>query len=222
VDQRKAPFLQLTSSLPAAPSPLPDLLPALTVRDALLNTGLSVSDLRQMAKDLTAESHLFSIGATRPFFEKWQAGLDINWSSISSTNGAGPIPAQAESGTTTTYNASLTGSNWLLANNTDVINVTRVNAPTFIGQNVSYNHNALLFDNKLRFDVGLRTYRQVDTSGGILNRFSPTLRFGYRIRRDISIEGESGAETTHQIDSQGIQTDSTRKYFYIGYRWDWF
>jgi hypothetical protein len=49
--------------------------------------------------------------------------------------------------------------------------------------------------------------------GGILNRFSPMRRFGYRITRDISIEGESGAETTHQIDSQGIQADSTRKCF---------
>jgi hypothetical protein len=220
-DRRTAPFLQLSSALPAAPSPLPDLKPALTVTEALLNTGLSVDELRQMVKDITAESHLTNIGVTRPLGEKWQAGADVNWSSISSTNGAGVVPAQPNSGITTSYNWSLTGSNWLWTNNTDVININTVNAPTYQGRNISYNHNALLFGTDLRLDLGLRTYTQTDTSGGQMTRFSPTVRFSYRVRRNVSIEGESGSEKSHQIDAQGIQVDSIRRYFYVGYRWDW-
>ncbi len=219
-DLRKAPFLQLTNVLPAVPSPLPDLRPALTVTDALINSGVSLSDLRLMARAVTAESRLTNVGVTRPFGEKFQVGFDANWSSISGMDGAGFIPAQAGSGTTVSYNLSLVGSNWMVQNNFDVLNINQVAAPTYHGQNISFNHNAMFNDMKFRLDFGYRIYRQNDVSGGLLKRDSPTVRFSYRVLKNVSIEGEFGAEKSHQVDGTGVQVDSRRAYFYVGYRWD--
>jgi hypothetical protein len=78
-----------------------------------------------------------------------------------------------------------------------------------------------LFANQLRVDFGLRAYYQNDVSLATLRRFSPTVRASYRVRQNVAIEGEAGGESSHGIDAQGIQTDSTRRYFYLGYRWDW-
>jgi hypothetical protein len=41
------------------------------------------------------------------------------------------------------------------------------------------------------------------------------------VRKNVAIEGEAGGEVSRQHDAQGNQTDSTRRYFYLGYRWDW-
>jgi hypothetical protein len=86
---------------------------------------------------------------------------------------------------------------------------------------LSFNHVSQLFENKLRFDLGFRAYYQKDLSLATLRRFSPTLRLSYRVRQNVALEGEAGSETSHGTDAQGIQTDSTRRYFYLGYRWDW-
>jgi hypothetical protein len=187
----------------------------------LLNSGVSVSDLREFAKALTAESSLVNVGVNHPFNDKWQVGADMNLTSISATQGAGIVPAQASSGLSKTYSLQVIANNALIENNTDVLNVTFIRAPTYNGRNYSFNHVSQLFENKLRLDFGLRAYYQNDVSLATLHRFSPTVRASYRIRQNVSIEGEAGSEISHGTDAQGIQTDSTRSYFYLGYRWDW-
>jgi hypothetical protein len=156
-----------------------------------------------------------------PFNDKWQVGADVNLTSISGTPGAGVIPAQASSGTSKTFSLQLIANNALLENNTDVLNLTFIEAPTYTGRNYSFNHVSQLLENRLRVDIGLRTYTQTDITQATLKRYSPTLRMSYRVRPNVSVEGETGSEVSHQTDAAGNRTDSTRTYFYLGYRWDW-
>jgi hypothetical protein len=221
VDRRKAPFLQLTNVLPAVPGPPPTYTQSLSIADALLNSGVSLSQLREYTKLLAAESSLYNVGVNHPLNDKWQIGGDINVTSLSSTRGAGIVPPQIASGTAKAFSLQVIANNALLENNTDVLNMTYINAPTYTGQNYSFNHVSQMFENRLRFDLSLRYYVQNDASQARLWRFSPTLRVSYRILPNVSLEGEGGKEVGHQTDAQGTKTDSTRRYYYLGYRWDW-
>ena len=153
--------------------------------------------------------------------DKWQIGGDVNVTSLSATQGAGIIPPQVASGTAKTFSLQVIANNALLENNTDVLNADLHQGADLHGRNTSFNHVSQLFENRLRLDLGLRTTTQTDTSQATLRRFSPTLRLSYRVRPNVSIEGETGSEVSHQVDAQGNRTDSTRSYFYLGYRWDW-
>lgn len=225
-DWRKAPFLMLTNALPAVPSPPPELAPSLTVRDALINSGLTVEELRQIAKAITAQSRLINFGVNHPFSDKWQVGADVNLTSISGTTGAGIVPPQPSSGTSKTYSLQLIANNVLLENNVDVVNLTYIEAPTYTGQNYSFNHVSQVYDRRLRLDFGLRLYyqddKQTETNPNpmTLHRTSPTLRFSYRLRQTLAIEGEAGSEAGRQSDGLGNETKTTRRYWYLGYRWD--
>jgi hypothetical protein len=216
-------MLQLTSALPAATSPAPDFTPALNITQALLNTGISLSDLRRWAADSTATSQLTSFGVSQPVTQQWQVGADFGFSNMSAIPGAGSIPAQPSAGTTKTSNFQLIGSGVLSNADTLVANVTLIDAPTYTGHNLNFNVGNSWFDYRLRVDLGWRRYDQRDRdTGATLTRSSPTFRVSYRAFKDVTIEGETGQEKSHQIDASGNTTDSLRKYLYTGYRWSWY
>ena len=222
-DHRRSPMLQLISALPAATSPAPDYTPANTVAQALLNTGVSISDLRKWALDSTATSHLTDLGVTYPLTQHWQVGADFGFSSISSIPGAGTMPAQPSSGLSRTSNFQLIGSGVLATADTMVGNVTLIDAPTYTGRNVNVNLGNSWFDYRLRLDLGWRKYQQWDrNSGATLDRTSPTFRISYRAFKDVTIEAETGVEKSHQVDATGAITDSRRRYLFTGYRWSWY
>jgi hypothetical protein len=217
-DHRKSPFLQLTSALSAAVSPVTSF-PATNVTEALLNTGLSVSDLRNWAKDLAAESNLVSAGVTHPLSQRWQIGADVNMSRLSSSRGAGATPAQPGTEPTRSYSGQLIGNSILFQNDSAVANLNIVHAPTLRAKNLSLNHVSTWLS-KLRVDLALRYYTQVDMLNTTLKRISPTLRVNYRWLNNLSFEAEAGMEKSQQKDASGGTTDSDRQYFYLGYRWD--
>ncbi len=221
-DHRKSPMLQLLNALPAAMSPAPGFLPATNISTALLNTGLSVDELRQWAADVTAKSHMSSAGVMYPLTPKWQVGADVGITSMSSLAGAGSVPAQAGSGISTSYNYQLIGSGILMEGDTGVLNTNVIDSPTYKGRNSNINIGSSLFDYKVRIDLGFRYYQQWDkNSSGTMNRYSPTLRFNYRVSKDVNLEAESGIEKSQQTDAGNTNTNSTRKYLNMGYRWNW-
>jgi hypothetical protein len=217
-DHRKSPFLQLTNALSAATSPTTSL-PATNVTEALLNTGLSLSELRNWARDLAAESNLVSAGVTHPLSQRWQIGGDVNMSRLSSSRGAGAVPAQAGTEPTRSYSGQLIGNSVLFQNDSAVANLNIVHAPTLRAKNLSLNHVSTWLS-KLRIDLALRYYTQVDSLNTTLKRISPTMRVNYRWLNNLSFEAEAGMEKSQQKDASGGTTDSDRQYFYLGYRWD--
>ena len=220
-DHRKSPMLQLVNALPAATSPAPNLLPATNVAEALLNSGLSIADLRRWAADATATSHMLSAGVTHPLTPKWQIGADFGMNSMSSAAGAGSMPPQPSSGVSTTYNFQVIGSGIVMEGDTHVVNATLIDAPAYKGRNYSLNLGGSWFDYKLRIDLGLRGYQQLDkNSAATMRRISPTLRLSYKVWKDINLEAETGSERSQQTDAGGTHTDSQRKYLYMGYRWN--
>ena len=67
--------------------------------------------------------------------------------------------------------------------------------------------------------MSLQLYAESDVSGVITRRITPSLKLNYHLSDSVSLEGEGGIEDTHTYSA--TQNDKTRrKYFYVGYRWD--
>jgi tetratricopeptide (TPR) repeat protein len=226
-DHRRAPMLQLSNVLsyatPSATSGLPQT-PANSIAEALLNQGLSLSDLRQWAIDTAAWSNVFSGGLTRPLSPKWQLGADVTVSQMSSSPGVIDadgvlVGNQASQSPTKSLSVNLIGNGIFLANDTLVGNGNVVKAPTYHGLNLSANHVSV-WKEVWRVDAALRWYRQTDNLETKMTRISPTFRVNYRFRTNLSFDAEVGLEKSKQTSADGSTTDSNRKYLYLGYRWD--
>jgi len=65
----------------------------------------------------------------------------------------------------------------------------------------------------------LLLYSQADNMGTHQTQIRPSLKLNYRWNSSVNLEGEGGIEQTHVKST--VQDDTTRrKYFYVGYRWD--
>jgi hypothetical protein len=68
-------------------------------------------------------------------------------------------------------------------------------------------------------DMLLLFYYQTDVLGTHQSQIRPSLKLNYRVNDSVNLEGEGGIEQIHT--SSATQDDKTRrKYFYVGYRWD--
>ncbi len=224
IDHRRGPMLQLSSVLPYATGFGLSSTPPTSIGDALLNTGLSISDLRKWALDTSAWSNVFSGGVTRPLSPKWQLGADVTVSQMTSSPGILNVDGtlvgnQASVSPTKSLSVNLIGNNIFLANDTLVGNGNVVKAPTYRGINLSANHVSV-WKEVWRLDAALRWYRQTSDDESKMTRISPTLRLNYRFRTNLSFDAEVGLEKSKQTQADGSSTDSDRKYLYLGYRWD--
>ena len=65
----------------------------------------------------------------------------------------------------------------------------------------------------------LLLYNQNDNNGTHQTQIRPSLKLNYRVNNSVNLEGEGGIEAIHT--SSPTQNDKTRrKYFYVGYRWN--
>jgi hypothetical protein len=224
IDHRRAPMLQLSNVVPYATGFGLSSTPPTSIGDALLNTGLSISDLRQWALDTSAWSNVVSGGLTRPLSPKWQLGADVTISKMTSSPGILNVDGtlvgnQASVSPTKSLSVNLIGNGIFLANDTLVGNGNVVKAPTYRGINLSANHVSV-WKEVWRVDAALRWYRQTNDDESKMTRISPTFRVNYRFRSNLSFDAEVGLEKSRDTRIDGSSTDGDRKYLYLGYRWD--
>lgn len=210
VDHRKSPSMQITNALPGQT--------AASIADALLLPGVTLESLRKDAKTLTPTSNLLMVGMTRPYSSHLRLGGDFR---VSNTSGAGAVGAQpASPGTGNIYiiSAQAIANNLLFENDLGLASASYVHARTYNGQSLVFNQ-VETFRERYRLDVSLQLYRQNDSFGVHQTRVTPSLKLSYRMDESMSFDGEGGIEDTHNTSSTKDEK-IRRKYFYVGYRWD--
>jgi tetratricopeptide (TPR) repeat protein len=209
-DHRKAPSLQITNALPGQTVP--------TIAEALTQPGVTQESLRDDAKALTPTSNLFMVGMTRPFSSRFRLGGDFRITNTSGTDAAGMAPALPGTGNIYIISAQAIGNNLLFENDLGLVTASLVHAPTYNGQSLVFNQ-VESYREHFRMDFSLQLYRQNDSFGVHQTRITPSLKLSYRMNETVSFDGEGGIENTHD---SGATKDAkiTRKYFYIGYRWE--
>jgi hypothetical protein len=94
-----------------------------------------------------------------------------------------------------------------------------IDGDTYSGSALSLSH--VYAGERWRSEIVLRYYHQQNDQGATLARVSPALRLSYRLQRQLALEAEAGQETTTNVGP--LQDDrALRRYFSVGYRWDFF
>lgn len=199
---------------------------------SLLDNGFTVDDLVALAKQRTAVTNLAQVGLTRHIREKWQLGADLV---VSNTSGMPASGTQNPDGTTGLegYVAAMpaSGNNWTLTGRLIGNDVITVRDITIYSLSYTRSHiitgTTLLVNNHsfLRelwtLDTTLRFYWQSDNVGGREYVIAPTLKLGYQLKNNLALEAEGGLERTKSdTPSVLMSSTTTRKYYSLGFRWD--
>jgi tetratricopeptide (TPR) repeat protein len=208
-DRRKTPSLTLTNALLGETDT--------SIKSQLLTK--SYEELKQQALNLTSTTVVHSVGISQPLTPRWQTGLDIQSAHTSSTVGSANQPGQPDTGAIKTYTGNLIGTGVFTSRDVNVINISHISARTFAGN--SYNlTNRLLWGESWSLDTTLSWYKQHDTSTNTdINRFAPSLKPSYKWKQNITLEAEFGQETTTTTSST-TEDKTRRRYWSLGYRWD--
>lgn len=209
LDHRKSPPLQITNALQGQ---------AVQSIAALVQSGVSVDTLRTDAQALSATSNLFLLGTTQPYSTHWRLGGDFRIANTSGTGATTTMPASVGSGNTYIYTLQAIANNLFMENDLNVISASFVDDHRYEGRSLVFNRVETLRQN-WRLDMSLQFYTQSDPLGIHQTRITPNLKLSYHLNDSVSLEGQGGIENTHTYSN--TQNDKTRRrYFYVGYRWD--
>ena len=190
-----------------------------TLQAALSQPGVTMDTLFADAKALSTASNTLLLAVNRPFTPTLRLGGDFR---ISNTSGSGATSwgqaATAGSGNSYTYSLQATGNNLFFENDLGVANVSYITAPTYTAQTVAFTQ-VETFNQKWSVNMLLQFYMQRDNLGTHQTNITPRLHLNYRLYNSVNLEAEAGIEDSHT--GSATQDDKTRrKYFFVGYRWD--
>jgi hypothetical protein len=208
-DKRKTPSLTLTNAL-------------LGETDTSIKSQLqtkSYDQLKQQALDLTSTTDMVSVGVSQSLSTRWQLGFDVQTAHTSATVGTVNQPAQPDTGDIHTYTGNVIGTGLFTQRDVNVLSISRIDAQDYTGNSYSLT-NRLLWGPSWGLDVTLSWYNQQTTStNSELERFSPVIRPSYKWKDKITFELELGEERT-TTRSPTTEDKSQRRYWSLGYRWD--
>lgn len=210
LDHRLSPTLQLSNALFAHPG--------FGSIEALVASGIPLETLWREAKAATPVSDLHSLGLTYQLTPRWQLGGDLKLQRISGTGAAGSLPAAPGTGNVLVYTLQAVGTSLWTLTDVFVASASAIRGAAFDGWTGSGSYVVVLRD-AWRLETLLRYYRQQDSRGTRLTRFTPTVKLSYRLHERFAFEAEAGWERS---DSRGpSQADLTDRRFYsLGVRWD--
>jgi TolA-binding protein len=221
-DLRKTPSLSLRSAVNGTPASI----------DILLQNGWTQDDLVALAKQRTATSNTAQFGVTSHIKEKWQVGTDFIVSNTSGMPASGTlnpdgttglegfVPATPSTGNAWTLSERLIGSDVYSSRDVSMFSVSLTRSPLMTGKSVLLNSHAY-FREIWTLDTTLRLYWQNDNTGNKQSVISPMLKLGYRVKSYLTLETEGGIEWTKVTSSTLDTSKINRKYFSLGFRWDY-
>ena len=236
LDRRRSPMLDIRNAVNGTS----------TTFDAMVAAGSSAGDLIMYAKQRTAISNMAQVGMTNHLNEKWNIGTDFtitNTSGLPRSGGntnlscdasnAGFIPMEGcvdptpASGNTWTISERMTGMGVIQPRDITNFNLnyTKSQQSTSVAFQVS-NHVDLR--EKWTLDTTFRLSTQSSTPDSKSNDLSPTVRASYKLRNNMTLDGQFGLDWNRYsstiTDSSNTTSSYTakafRKYYSFGGRYD--
>jgi hypothetical protein len=203
--------------------------PLLTTRNALIGQPVSTIDelllvwtedeIRQIARERTADSGTVTFGLAAPIAERWQINADVTRAEIGDSIASAGVAAIPGTGAQTYYSVSFVGSALFAPSDVNIFNVR-------VGDSEGFSSSQLIWD--LRIPIG-RTLRlnprlglaQWDGAATGVQRETATssLRLLLNTSRYYRLEIEAGANAVARSDARGEQK-TTGRFFNLGYRAD--
>jgi tetratricopeptide (TPR) repeat protein len=199
----------------------------------LIGSGvISLQTLRENSVALSPISNMFALGMSRPYSATLRLATDFRVSntagsgaSVTTTkDGGGGIivdiqPATASSGTSYVWSAQAIGNDLLFKNDLGIANYAYSHATTSKSHTLTFSQVAT-FKEKWRVDTSLLLARSSSSNDSITTQIRPSMTLNYRKSDRLSFSGEGGVEQFHSRGANSSDTKTFRKYFFLGYRWD--
>jgi hypothetical protein len=222
VDRRRSPILDVRNAVNGTSVSIA----------SMIENGFTTEDLIGFAKQRTTASNNAQVGMTNRLNEKWNIGTDF---SISNTSGLprsggdtsvtcdvsnqsfipteGCVDATSSSGNTWTVSERATGMGLFMVGDITNFSLSYTKGPTTSAEAFQVNNHADLQE-KLTFDTALTMSRQRSTTGTSYD-VSPSVRAGYRIRNNLTVDGQLGLDWNNNSSSS-----LERGFFSLGGRFD--
>jgi hypothetical protein len=223
LDRRRSPSLSIRNAVSGTSSTV----------DILLQNGFTKDDLIALAQKRTAISNMAQAGMTNRFNEKWQAGTDFVISKISGmpASGTNPdligggtplegyVPPTPSTGFSWSLSERLSGTNVFSANDVSMCSISYSKSRSTIGKALILNSRTSSQE-LWTLDSTMRMYWQNDDQGGKQTDLSPSLRLGYRLKNNLSLDTEGGLDWTKSTSSVLQPSTVTRTHISMGFRLD--
>ncbi|MFZ5522471.1 MAG: hypothetical protein ACOY9D_00070 [Pseudomonadota bacterium] len=193
--------------------------------EKLLGSGsISIQTLRDNAIALGMISNMATVGLSHPVNSKLRLVADFR---ISNTGGTGTYystvtsafePGSPGSGNQYALSGQAIGNNLFFENDVGIANATLTKTPTSTGQSLLFTQ-VQTFKTKWRLDVSLFLYNQNSTFDTHQTQVRPSLTVNYRMDDSWNFTAEGGIEQ-YRTSSANANDTTRRRYFFVGYRWD--
>lgn len=217
LDHRRTPTLQASNALIRE-------LPTQTVA----GLGVSGNTLLDNALIATPLTNQLSVGMTHPYSPRVKFGGDIRISNTTGYEGNDTLNSTTTvlvrkifpSARATTYSAQVIGNNLFFDNDLGIASASLTNTSTYSSKSLSFSQVAT-FKKDWRLDLSLVLFAQSNVleTDGDFTRISPSFKLSYRLNTSKSFELGAGLDQFHNT-SATLDSKTKRKFFNLGYRWD--
>ncbi|HJR69247.1 MAG TPA: SPOR domain-containing protein [Gammaproteobacteria bacterium] len=203
--------------------------PVLTTRNALIGQPVTTveelllvwteDEIRQIARERTADSRTVTFGVAAPIAERWQINADVTVTEIGDSVASAGVAAVPGTGVQTYYSASFVGSALFATHDVSIFNVRVGDAENFTSQQLTWDLR-LPVGRKVRINPRLRLgLWESPMTGRRRETIAPSLRLLLNTTRHYRLELEVGNDYLTRTDAGGEQ-EATGKFVFLGYRAD--
>ena len=224
VDRRRSPILDLRNAINGTTATL----------NSLLQNGWDTEGLILLADQRTTVTNSASMGMVNHLNEKWNTGTDVSYSitdalAASGTDPAligggtpveGFVPASPSSGPLWSVSQRLTGMGVFRARDVTNFGVTYSKSETSSSESLQCSNHTDVGD-QWSLDSSLTLGFQKDNVGGKSNNFSPSERVSYRLKSNLTLDGQLGLSWS-KTSSEALQSSSNsfQDFLSFGFRFD--
>jgi outer membrane biosynthesis protein TonB len=193
---------------------------------------LTIDEVRRLAKASTTYVNQEQLGVTVQASQNFQVGANASRTNIGALPAFDPdpgripsIPAQPATGNIYGYSLQFISSNLYSERDSHVLSASLLKGASYKGRLFAYN-NLSLIAQSLQLEPSVKYYRQDNTDGTEITRWTPALRLSWRVTRRFSIEGDVDYEmskTRQPVDPTTGLTPvekANRVFYFVGYRFD--
>jgi hypothetical protein len=203
--------------------------PVLTTRNALIGQPVttieelmlvfSEDEIRQIARDRSAESRTATLGVAKPIGERFQVNGDVTVTEIDAMPESAGVPAIPSAGTQVYYSGSFVGTGLVGTGDVMIFNVRYGESPQFTLSQLTWDGRFPL-GRSLRINPRLRLSVWQDVASGRRREtLTPAFRLLLNARNRYRIELEIGNDALTRTEGASDQKASGR-FLNFGYRAD--
>jgi hypothetical protein len=214
MNHRYLPALQTSNALLIYPTGSQSI-------NGLLQVGTTPDQLHDRALLNTPILNQLNIGTTQPLSARLKLGGDLklaNTTPYTAYDVSNAVTTAFPRVGSVTYSAQLIGNSLLFDNDLGIASASYTHASTYKAEALSFSQTESFRDN-WRLDLSLLLYAENNELTGSTRRANPSFRLSYRRSDTLNFEINGGL-TQARVTSTSADTKLRRRYFSLGYRWD--